>query len=364
MSEHSVTRRDILKTLTLSAVGGSVLQVIPAKAAEYAHQLVHNEKAGSAAGKYAPKYFSPHQYEMLTALCDTIIPKDEKSGGAVEAGAPEFIDLLTSENEKYQLDARRRADVAGWFLHRPLRESLSGLHSGAAEAGAGPYRFPKKCEAGSIAKPGRSLFRFLARDDLRRLLHQQNRHRGFAVHREHRSARIPRLPSGTGGVVPTPRRGAASRKQLFFLPPTNACAVSLPNAVYSPLSICFVSAACSPHATGSSERCGPLHFHEAPCTRCLRSAPVDGRFGLIRPCCSYARSRRWADGRAMPGRPQLHVQKTRRGEQLRRRQAGHGFLKPASRDSCWRHARAAFAWTSRQSDARVRLPFLRELAAR
>ncbi len=103
MSEHSVTRRDILKTLTLSAVGGSVLQVIPAKAAEYAHQLVHNEKAGSAAGKYAPKYFSPHQYEMLTALCDTIIPKDEKSGGAVEAGAPEFIDLLTSENEKYQL---------------------------------------------------------------------------------------------------------------------------------------------------------------------------------------------------------------------------------------------------------------------
>jgi hypothetical protein len=35
-------------------------------------------------------------------LCDTIIPKDERSGGAVEAGAPEFIDLLTSENEKFQ----------------------------------------------------------------------------------------------------------------------------------------------------------------------------------------------------------------------------------------------------------------------
>jgi hypothetical protein len=36
-------------------------------------------------------------------LCDTIIPNDDKSGGAVEAGAPEFIDLLTSENEDYQL---------------------------------------------------------------------------------------------------------------------------------------------------------------------------------------------------------------------------------------------------------------------
>jgi hypothetical protein len=65
--------------------------------------VVHNEKAASTAGKYAPKYFSPHQYEMLLTLCETIIPKDEKSGGAVEAGAPEFIDLLTSENEEYQL---------------------------------------------------------------------------------------------------------------------------------------------------------------------------------------------------------------------------------------------------------------------
>ena len=38
MSENSVTRRDILRTLAMGAVGGSVLQVIPAKAAEYAHQ--------------------------------------------------------------------------------------------------------------------------------------------------------------------------------------------------------------------------------------------------------------------------------------------------------------------------------------
>lgn len=103
MSSKSVTRRDILKTLAMSAAGGSVLQVIPAKAAEFVHQAIRKEKAGSPAGKYAPKYFSAHQYETLNALCDAILPKDDHSGGAVEAGAPEFIDLLTSENEKYQL---------------------------------------------------------------------------------------------------------------------------------------------------------------------------------------------------------------------------------------------------------------------
>src|ERR1700686_1679390 len=102
MSSQSVTRRDILKTLAMGAIGGSVLQVIPAKAAEFAHQAVRKEKA-AAAGKYTPKYFSAHQYETLTSLCDSIIPKDDHSGGAVEAGAPEFIDLLTSENEDYQL---------------------------------------------------------------------------------------------------------------------------------------------------------------------------------------------------------------------------------------------------------------------
>ncbi len=103
MSGQGVTRRDVLRTLAAGAVGGSVLQVIPAKAAEYAHQMVHKEKAAAPTGKYTPKFFDAHQYETLRSLCDTILPKDEKSAGALEAGAPEFIDLLTSENDEFQV---------------------------------------------------------------------------------------------------------------------------------------------------------------------------------------------------------------------------------------------------------------------
>ena len=102
MATQGISRRDVLKTLMMS-VGGGVLQVIPLEAAELAHQMVHKEKAAAPAGKYTPKYFTAKQYEMISSLCDTIIPRDEKSGGALEAGAPEFIDLLTSENEDYQL---------------------------------------------------------------------------------------------------------------------------------------------------------------------------------------------------------------------------------------------------------------------
>ena len=103
MGNQSISRRDILRTLAIGAAGGSVLQVIPAEAAAYIHHLVQKEKAAAPAGKYTPKYFSASQYVTLLLLCDAILPKDDKSGGAVEAGAPEFIDLLTSENPKYQL---------------------------------------------------------------------------------------------------------------------------------------------------------------------------------------------------------------------------------------------------------------------
>ena len=103
MARNSISRRDILKTLTMGAMAGSVLRVIPAQAAEYAHNMVAAEKAAAAAGVYVPKFFLPEQYKTIQALCQTIIPADSDSGGAKEAGAPEFIDLLTSENPKYQL---------------------------------------------------------------------------------------------------------------------------------------------------------------------------------------------------------------------------------------------------------------------
>jgi len=97
----TITRRDVLKTLSITAVAGSVLRVIPLQAAEYAHRMVNAEKAANQS--YAPKFFSVHAYKTLQSLCNSIIPPDAEAQGAVEAGAPEFIDLLTSENPDYQL---------------------------------------------------------------------------------------------------------------------------------------------------------------------------------------------------------------------------------------------------------------------
>jgi len=100
MAIDSVSRRALLKSLGKSAVAGSVLRVIPLQAAEYAHNLIEAER--SEPEGYAPKFFDLHQYKTLRTLCETILPTDADCAGAIEAGAPEFIDLLTSENAEYQ----------------------------------------------------------------------------------------------------------------------------------------------------------------------------------------------------------------------------------------------------------------------
>lgn len=99
----TISRRDILKSLTVTAVTGSVLSVIPLEAAEYAHRMVQAEKAATGNQTYTPKFFSAHDYKTLQGLCQTIVPSDEDAKGAIEAGAPEFIDLITSENKDYQV---------------------------------------------------------------------------------------------------------------------------------------------------------------------------------------------------------------------------------------------------------------------
>ncbi len=94
-----VSRRALLKSLSMSVAAGSVLRVIPLRAAEHAHNAIEEEQA---TGAYTPKFFDGHGYKTLRALCETILPADADAGGALEGGAPEFIDLLTSENTEYQ----------------------------------------------------------------------------------------------------------------------------------------------------------------------------------------------------------------------------------------------------------------------
>ena len=86
----TVSRRDVLKSLSMGAAATSVLRVIPLQAAEYAHHMISTEKAESKAGVYMPKYFPQAQYKTLQALCERIFPADADSGGATRSARRDY----------------------------------------------------------------------------------------------------------------------------------------------------------------------------------------------------------------------------------------------------------------------------------
>ncbi len=45
--------------------------------------------------------FTDQQYALLCHLCETIIPRDARSGGALEAGVPQFIAVMVGERDDY-----------------------------------------------------------------------------------------------------------------------------------------------------------------------------------------------------------------------------------------------------------------------
>jgi gluconate 2-dehydrogenase gamma chain len=94
MSEFS--RRDLLRNVALSATLGLTLD---AQQAEHVHQMAAEDKQ-TAGGVYKPKAFNAHEWATLRRLCDLIFPADQHSKGALDAGAPEFIDLLASHNDE------------------------------------------------------------------------------------------------------------------------------------------------------------------------------------------------------------------------------------------------------------------------
>jgi hypothetical protein len=54
----------------------------------------------------AEKFFNEHEMKTITVLSDIIIPRDEKSGSASEAGVPDFIEFIVKDKPTYQLPLR------------------------------------------------------------------------------------------------------------------------------------------------------------------------------------------------------------------------------------------------------------------
>ena len=104
MSE--ISRRNALKALGAApvAAGFSWTTIEAEQAQEQAAQARRAVKAAGTA--YAPKFFTPHEWETVRLLVDVIIPRDDRSGSATEAGVPEFMDFLMTDQPPRQFAMR------------------------------------------------------------------------------------------------------------------------------------------------------------------------------------------------------------------------------------------------------------------
>jgi hypothetical protein len=108
-----MNRRDLLKTITLSSLGLAGLnpQVTAAEVllAPVVPKIPGGRQAFEAerdARLLKEKFFTPAELLLVTVLTDMIIPADEKSGSASEAGVPAFIEFMMKDQPRWQTPMR------------------------------------------------------------------------------------------------------------------------------------------------------------------------------------------------------------------------------------------------------------------
>lgn len=91
-----MSRRDAVQLMASFPVAAFLSW--PTAEQEKVRQFVSNALRAAAEGtQYAPKFFTAVEYRTVRILADMILPRDERSGSASDAGVPEFMDFTMSD---------------------------------------------------------------------------------------------------------------------------------------------------------------------------------------------------------------------------------------------------------------------------
>jgi hypothetical protein len=96
----SLNRRELLEML--AAAPATLLLPVPPATRERAARYV----ARAISHSQTPLFFTQKEWETVRLLSDLIIPRDQVSGSATDAGVPEFIDFIVNEYPDRQTPIR------------------------------------------------------------------------------------------------------------------------------------------------------------------------------------------------------------------------------------------------------------------
>jgi gluconate 2-dehydrogenase gamma chain len=106
-SNNEMGRRSALRLIGAAPLAVS-FTLGSAEAAEAAEKAAAAVKAAAKGQAYVPKFFNAQEWKTVRVLVDMIIPADERSGSATDAGVPEFIDYLMNDPTDTDLQRERR----------------------------------------------------------------------------------------------------------------------------------------------------------------------------------------------------------------------------------------------------------------
>jgi hypothetical protein len=102
-----LTRRDLLTLLGVTAAAAACGRRPGGTSAE-----AKRKADSTAALMQAPQFFTPHEFATVALLADLVIPADEGSGGASDAGVPAYIDFSLREVEEETMRLAVRGGLA------------------------------------------------------------------------------------------------------------------------------------------------------------------------------------------------------------------------------------------------------------
>jgi gluconate 2-dehydrogenase gamma chain len=126
----TINRRTLLKLVTAGplAAGFAITEAEAGQAHHLAQEARQTaKKAGTA---FAPKFFTPEEYRTVRILVDLIIPADERSGSATDAGVPEFMDFIMLDQPARQVAMRGGLS----WLDAECQRRFDGTFAGATDA--------------------------------------------------------------------------------------------------------------------------------------------------------------------------------------------------------------------------------------
>ena len=96
-----ITRRDAVQLLAALPVAAFLRW--PTAQQEKARRFVDNALRAAAEGTaFAPKFFTSAEFRTVHVLADMILPRDDRSGSASDAGVPEFMDFMMVDRPNNQ----------------------------------------------------------------------------------------------------------------------------------------------------------------------------------------------------------------------------------------------------------------------